>query len=127
LGGEQEQVVEIIRSIRENRYKRIFANLPNAGQVLNLPLGAVLETPAIADTNGIRAIVQAPLPTAAAGVLATRFAWVDMVVEAALEHSRTKFVDALILDGGVKSPDMAAALADELLEAQQTYLPQIIG
>jgi alpha-galactosidase/6-phospho-beta-glucosidase family protein len=50
-----------------------------------------------------------------------------MVVEAALEHSRTKFVDALILDGGVKSPDMAAALADELLEAQQTYLPQIIG
>ena len=127
LGGEQEQVVEIIRSVRENQHKRIFANLPNAGQVLNLPLGAVLETPAIADTNGIRAIVQAPLPTAAAGVLATRFAWVDMVVEAALEHSRTKFVDALILDGGVKSPDMAAALADELLEAQQTYLPQIIG
>jgi alpha-galactosidase len=127
LGGEQEQVVEIMRSVRENQYKRIFANLHNVGQVSNLPLGAVLETPAIADANGIHAIMQAPLPAAAAGVLATRFAWVDVVVEAALEHSRTKFVDALILDGGVKSPEMAAALADELLEAHRAYLTQYEG
>jgi alpha-galactosidase len=122
LSGEQEQVVEIIRSIRESQNKHIFANLPNVGQVSNLPNGAVVETPAIVGSNGIRAIVQAPLPTAAAGVLATRFAWVDVVVEAALERSRTKFVDALILDGGVKSSDMAAALADDLLDAQQAYL-----
>jgi alpha-galactosidase len=123
LSGEQEQVVEIIRSIRENQHRQIFANLPNTGQVPNLPLGAVLETPAVVDANGIHAIVQSPLPAAAAGVLATRFAWVDVVVEAALEGSRTKFVDALILDGGVKSPEMAVALADELLDAQRVYLP----
>jgi alpha-galactosidase len=123
LEGEQEQVVEIIRSIRENQPQRVFANLPNAGQVPNLPLGAVLETPAVVDANGIHAIVQAPLPVAAAGILATRFAWVDVVVEAALEGSRRKFVDALIMDGGVRSPDMATALADELLEAHRAYLP----
>jgi alpha-galactosidase len=122
LGGEQEQVVELIHSIRENQNKRFFANLPNTGQVPNLPLGAVLETPVIVDSSGVHPIMQAPLPTAAAGVLATRFAWVDVVVEAALERSRTKFVDALILDGGVKSPDMAVALADDLLEAQRAYL-----
>ena len=127
LSGEQEQVVEIIRSIRENQSKRVFANLPNVGQVPNLPLGAVLETPAVVDANGIHAIVQTPLPTAAAGILATRFAWVDVVVEAALEGSRTKFVEALILDGGVKSQDMAVALADDLLEAQRAYLPYFGG
>ena len=127
LGGEHEQVVEIIRSVRANQYKRFFANLPNIGQVPNLPLGAVLETPAIADSNGMHAITQAPLPTAAAGLLATRFAWVDVVVEAALERSRTKFVEALILDGGVKSADMAAALADDLLETHRAYLPGYSG
>jgi len=127
LGGEQEQVVELIHSIRENQNKRFFANLPNAGQVPNLPLGAILETPAIVDANGIHAIMQTPLPTAAAGVLATRFAWVDLVVEAALECSRTKFVDALILDGGVKSPDIATALADDLLTAQRAYLLEYSG
>jgi alpha-galactosidase len=127
LEGEHEQVLEIIRSVRENQGKRFFANLPNTGQVSNLPLGAVLETPAIVDANGVHPIMQAPLPTAAAGLLATRFAWVDVVVEAALERSRTKFVDALILDGGVKSVDMAAALADDLLEAQKAYLTDFDG
>ena len=123
LGGEHEQVVEIVQSIRGNQNKRFFANLPNTGQVSNLPLGAVLETPAIADSNGIHPILQAPLPTAAAGVLATRFAWVDVVVEAALERSRIKFIDALILDGGVKSADMAVALADDLLDVHRVNLP----
>ena len=124
LGGEQEQVVEIISSVRGNQHRRFFANLPNSGQVPNLPLGAVLETPAIADANGIHPILQLPLPTAAAGVLATRFAWVDVVVEAALEGSRTKLIEALILDGGVKSVDMTAAMADDLLETHRVYLPQ---
>ncbi len=122
LSGEQEQVVDILRAMRHNQGKAIFANLPNQGQVPGLPLGAIVETPAIADANGIHALLQAPLPTAAAGVLATRFAWVEMVVEAALERSRTKFIDALILDGAVQSPDEAVQLADDLLAAQAAYL-----
>jgi alpha-galactosidase len=127
LGGEHEQVIEIIHSVRGNQHKRFFANLPNTGQVPNLPLGAVLETPVIVDSNGVHPIMQASLPTAAAGVLATRFAWVDVVVEAALERSRTKLIDALILDGGVKSSDIAAALADDLLETHRAYLPDFNG
>jgi alpha-galactosidase len=124
LSGEQEQVVDILRAVRENQHKFIFANLPNVGQVPNLPLGAVVETPALVDANGVHPIVQAPLPPAAAGILATRFAWVDLVVEAALSGSRAKFVDALILDGAVKSLEMAISLADDLLDAQRAYLPQ---
>jgi len=122
LGGEQEQVIEIIQAVRSNRGKRIFANLPNAMQVANLPEQAILETPAIVDANGIHAIVQPPLPTAAAGMLATRFVWVESIVEAALENSRTKFIDALILDGAVLSPDIAVKLADDLLATQAKYL-----
>jgi len=61
-------------------------------------------------------------PAAVAGTLATRFAWVETVVEAALERSRDKFIQALILDGAVQSPDTAVALADDLLQAQAAYL-----
>jgi alpha-galactosidase len=124
VGGEHEQVIAIIESIRESGGRVFFANLPNAGQVSNLPLGAILETPAVTDPQGLHAVIQKPLPTAAAGILATRFAWVEMVVEAALEGSRTKFINALILDGAVSSPDQAAALAGELIEANRVYLPQ---
>jgi alpha-galactosidase len=123
VGGEQEQVVEIYQSIRANQARAFFANLPNGGQVPNLPPGAIVETPALTGGMGIRPILQQPLPTAVAGSLATRYAWVDCVVEAALEASRDKFIQALILDGGVQSTDHAVALADDFLQAHQAYLP----
>jgi alpha-galactosidase/6-phospho-beta-glucosidase family protein len=65
-----------------------------------------------------------PLPTAIAGTLASRFQWAEVTVEAALEGSRDKFVQALLIDGAVKSIETASRLADELLAAQKEYLPQ---
>ena len=47
---------------------------------------------------------------------------VDTIVDAALERSRAKFVQALVLDGAVKSCADAETLADNLLEAQAEYL-----
>jgi alpha-galactosidase len=124
-GGEQEQVVEILQAIHNNVNKVFFANLPNSGQAPNLPLGMVVETPAVTDGRGIHPIQQSPLPTAAAGALATRFAWVETVTEAALEGSRQKFIQALILDGAVNSPDAAVRLAEDLITAHKAYLPKM--
>lgn len=123
IGGEHEQVIDIIESIRGELSKVYSANLPNTGQVPNLPLGAVIEAPAVADGQGLHAIMQPPLPAGIAGTLATRFQWVETVVEAALEGSRDKFIQALVLDGAACSLDQAAALADALLEAHAPYLP----
>ena len=104
---------------------RIFsANLPNAGQVPNLPADAVIECPAVATANGLRPISLPPLSPGLVGTLATRLAWVETTVDAALEGSRDKFVQALVLDGAVSSIDMARRLADDLLTAQQEYPPQ---
>jgi alpha-galactosidase len=122
IGGEHEQVVDIIQSIRADRGKIYSANLPNRGQVANLPYDAVIESPAYADAAGLHPIAQPPLPPALAGALATRFQWVETIVDAALEGSREKFIQALILDGYVSSLGQAAALADALLEAQAEYL-----
>lgn len=124
IGGEHEQVTEIIDSIRTDAGRIYSVNLPNKGQVPNLPLNAVIEANAIADASGIKHIAQKPLPDGIAGTLASRFAWVETVVEAALEGSREKFIQALILDGSVNSLDMAINMADELLAAQAEYLPQ---
>ena len=123
-GGEHEQVLEIIASIRGNLNRVFSVNLPNQGQVGNLPAEAVIECPGIADSAGIRALVQDPLPAALAGTLATRFMWAEMIVASALEGSREKFIQALVLDGAIRDVQRVAALADELLEAQAAYLPQ---
>jgi len=122
--GEHEQVIEIIDSIRTDAGRVYSANLPNRGQVPNLPADAVLEAPAVADGGGVRAIAQPPLAPGLVGTLAARLAWVETVVEAALEGSREKFVQALLIDGSVDSLQQAEKLADELLAAQAQYLPQ---
>ncbi len=124
IGGEHEQVMEIIESIRTDAGRTYSANLPNAGQVPNLPMDAVVESPAIADRSGMHPIAQAPLPVGIVGTLATRLAWVETTVEAALQGSRGKFIQALVLDGAVESMKTAEKLADELLAAQAEYLPQ---
>ena len=123
LSGEHEQVLDIIDSIRRDRGQVFSANLPNTGQVPNLPPEAIVESPAIADGTGLRPIAQPPLSPALAGTLATRYMWVETLVDAALEGSREKFIQALILDGATDSLEQATALADELLAAQAPYLP----
>ncbi|MHC4198863.1 MAG: family 4 glycosyl hydrolase [Planctomycetota bacterium] len=122
--GEHERVLEIIESIRKDDGAVYSANLPNTGQVPNLPRGAVLESPAVATAAGLRPIAQPPLPSGIAGTLATRLQWVETTVEAALEGSREKFIQALVLDGSVDSLEAATALADELLRAHAEHLPQ---
>jgi len=123
LGGEHEQVLEIIAAIRHERGQIFSANLPNSGQAPNLPRDAIVEGPAITDGTGLRAIAQRPLPAALVGTLTARYQWAETIVEAALEGSRAKFIQALVLDGYVGSLDQAAALADDLLAAQAAYLP----
>jgi len=122
--GGGEAIVELIQHIRTNKPSVFSANLPNIGQVPNLPAGAVLEAPAIVDASGIKPIMQKALPAGLVGTLSTRFQWVETVVEAAIEGSRDKFIQALILDGAVTSLDKAAQLADALLKAQKEYLPR---
>lgn len=124
IGGEHEQVTEIIEKIRRDVGKTYSVNLPNRGQVPNLPPEAIVESPAITSAAGLRPIVQPPLPAGIVGTLATRLAWVETIVEAALEGSRRKFIQALLLDGAVDSMETATALADDLLAAQAEYLPQ---
>lgn len=124
LSGEHEQVIEIIEGIRQGSGRVYSANLPNRGQVPNLPIDSVIECPAKATASGLVPIDLPPLSPGIAGTLATRFAWVETIVDAALEGSRDKFIQALVLDGSVDSMATAHKLADELLAAQAEYLPR---
>lgn len=125
IEGEHEQVIEIIDAIRGDTGRIFSANLPNTGQAPNLPPDVYVEGPAVAGGGGLRAVAQPPLPTALAGILATRFMWAETIVEAALAGSRDLFIQALVLDGAVRSLEEAAALADDLLQAQRGDLPWV--
>lgn len=124
MAGEHERVVDIVDSIRTDAGRVYSVNRPNRGFVPNLPEKAIVELPALADAEGLHPLAQAPLPPGVVGTLATRMAWVETTVDAALHGSRQEFVQALVLDGAVSSVEMAKELADELLTVQAPYLPQ---
>lgn len=124
ISGEHEQATDIIEDIRFDRRRIYSVNIPNVGQVSNLPLGAVIECPGVTDATGITPIFQKELPASIVGTLTGKFMWVETIVEAALEGDLEKFKQALVLDGSVDSLIDASNLASELLEAQAKYLPQ---
>lgn len=115
--GEHEQVVEIIDAIRTDRMTVYSANLPNRGQAPDLPTDAIIECPAVASASGLHPLQQPPMLPALAGLLATRFGWVETVVDAALRCSRDGFIQALLLDGSTDCIDTTVKLADALIEA----------
>ena len=124
FGGEHEQVISIIDSIRTDAGRVYSANLPNRGQVGNLPADAVIESPAVADGSGMHALMMGDLPAGIAATLVSRLATVETIVDAGLTGDRDLFVQALVADGSVKSLATARALADDLLAAHAEHLPQ---
>lgn len=122
--GEHEEVVSIIESVETDAGRVYSANLPNRGQVPNLPADAILEGPAIADRGGLRPVEVGAIPSGIAAILTSRLAVFETVVDAALSGDRSLFVQALVADGSVKSLAGAQRLADDLLAAHAEHLPQ---
>lgn len=126
LEREHELVMDIVADIRGDARGVYYANLPNTGQIPNLPEGVIVESLAVADAFGIRAIAQDPLPASILGTLERWYRWAETVIDAALTGDRNAFIQALILDGSCDSMATATALADALLTAQAAHLPRFV-
>ena len=121
--GEHERLIEILDCLESPRAKSFSVNVPNRGQVTNLPRDFVIECPARISAKGIRPVKIGDIPTGCAATVEKALLAVELTVEAALERDRRKLVQALIFDGSVKSVADANALADELIAAHREHLP----
>jgi len=63
-------------------------------------------------------------PEILTGILARKLSAVRLTVEAALQGDRALLREALLADGAVTDPQVAAQLGDELLKAHRAHLPQ---
>jgi alpha-galactosidase len=120
----EEEVVDIIAAVANGRSLHTIVNLPNRGQIDNLPREAVVETMGIVGPNGAYGVSVGALPP---GVLNTVHPHVlnqELIVEAALTGDRKLALQALINDPLVRDFRTAPQLLDELLLAQAELLPQ---
>ncbi len=100
-------------------------NLPNRGQVPNLPLGAVVETNALIGRNGITP-VPAELPGGPLGLVMPHAVNQKNVLKAVMEGNKElafqAFLNEPLLHG--VSPWNARELFDEMLKNTSEYLPE---
>ncbi len=127
LERSQEEVADIIAAVAHGRSRKAIVNLPNQGQIDNLPRGAVVETMGMVGPVGASGISAGALPL---GVLATVFPHLlnqELIVEAALTGDRQPALEALLGDPLVRDFDRAPQLLDDLVRAHADYLPQWAG
>ncbi|MGQ9632544.1 MAG: family 4 glycosyl hydrolase [bacterium] len=122
--GEHEQLLDILNSLWGDENEIYSVNLPNSGQVSNLPGGAILESPAVVNASGVHPISLGEVPPGIEAILQRVIGVQELTVEAALTGDRNILVQALIADGNVSSPGEAGKMADEMLRAHAEYLPQ---
>ncbi len=122
--GESEQLIQILQSLLADKRHVFSVNMPNHGAVPEMPWNAVLEIPAAAGGSGFMPLQAKALPPALTAKLLSKIAAVEVTVEAALSGSFDLFVEALLTDGSVSDPDVAVALAKDLISAHRGYLPQ---
>ncbi len=116
----------VIDSLVTGERRELPANIPNAGQVPDVPAGSVVESICIVDGDGIRGRDVAPLPPPYAELVRRHAAVAELTVEAALEGDSALAEAAFFLDPLAGRGDLGQteAMIDELLTATSEWLPQ---
>ena len=125
LNTDSEGALEMIENIANagNHY-HLAANLPNVGQVANLPYGTIVETPVHVDGAGIHPIHVGPLPESIAELCRRELAVAQLCVDSAIEGSYEKALQCLLLDPVVTDMETAKQILDDYLKTYKKYLPQ---
>jgi alpha-galactosidase len=117
----------IIEGLETGRVYRGHFNMVNNGIISNLPDDAIIEAPGYVDRNGIAMPVVGELPLGPAAVCNVSISVQRLAVEAAVQGDDQLLRQAFMMDplvGAVCNPKEIWQMVDELLVAQEAWLPQ---
>ena len=123
----QEHGSYIVESLETGRIYRGHFNVVNNGTITNLPDDAIVEVPGYVDYNGINIPKVGDLPLGCAAVCNASISVQRLAVEAAVHGDDMLLRQAMMMDplvGAVCNPPEIWQLVDEMLVAQEQWLPQ---
>lgn len=98
-------------------------NVPNLGQIPQLPAAAVVETRGVLDATGFRPLVS-PMPAAIEAIVRPHVLRQELSVEAAVEGNFERALEALLSDPLLGRIDSARSLLEEMMAGTREWLPQ---
>lgn len=125
----RETAADIVSAISSGTEFVDVVNVPNRGQVSNLPEGAVVETLGVVNALGFTPLAAGPLPQNILNVTMPHVVNQELIVQAALEGDKKKAMDALINDPLCSHLTIPAIkrMGGELMEKNRKWLPQFFG
>jgi len=128
--------VSQLRAARSERAEHIIAaivtngncyeetvNIPNSGNITNLPDGAMVEVPGNISASGVTGLAMGDLPEAMAEICRRQQLINDLSVEAVIKGDIKLVYQLFALDPMVTDLDIAVRLADEYISVNREYLP----
>jgi alpha-galactosidase len=121
-----EAAAGIIGAIAANRSRVDVVNVPNEGQIPNLPLGTIVETMGVIDGLGFRPLHAGKLPEPMLSFVLPHALNQNLIIEASLEGDLDKALYALYTDPLCAHLDFddIKEMGMKLLNANKKYLPQ---
>ncbi|NLC59138.1 MAG: alpha-glucosidase/alpha-galactosidase [Armatimonadetes bacterium] len=117
----------IIEALETGRVYRGHFNVVNRGSITNLPPDCIVEVPGFVDTHGFNIPVIGDLPLGPAAVCNASVSVQRLAVEAAVHGDDFLLRQAMMMDpltGAVCNPPEIWQMVDDLLIAQEQWLPQ---
>lgn len=125
LETDSEGAIEMIENVAgAGNHHHIAANLPNTGQISNLPFGAAVETPVHVNGSGIHPVHVGALPEAIAELCRREITVAQLGVDAVVEGSHEKALQCLLLDPVITDIETARNILADYLVSYKEYLPQ---
>ena len=124
LTRSPEATADIVSAVDNGRSVRTIVNLPNTGQIDNLPRGAVVETLAEITSAGSQPLTVGALPPGVLSTLQPHVTNQEMIAQAALAGDRQLALQGMVNVPLVPGLQVARAVLEDLLEAHAAYLPQ---
>ncbi|MCX7795434.1 MAG: alpha-glucosidase/alpha-galactosidase [bacterium] len=99
-------------------------NLPNKGQIPNLPMGAIVETNAVFTRDDVRPVYAGELPQDLASIMIRHISNQELIVKAVLEKDLNLAKRAFLNDPAIEklSVDKATELFNEMINNTKEYL-----
>ena len=121
-----EFAADIMNAIISDTAYVAYGNLPNTGQIPQLPMGAAVETPCLVDANGIQPSVITDVPPQLIALMRTQINVQELTVRALVDQNPEHIHHAAMMD-----PHTAAELdlrqirnlVNDLLSAHADWLP----
>jgi alpha-galactosidase len=119
-----EGAPEIIENILTDSHLEWEAvNIPNGGEISNLPQGAIIELPGVLSAGGITGVPIGAMPLGIAELLHREVTVSHLTVDAVVTGDRRLALQALLLDPVIRDLDVAQQVLDDYLETYRPYLP----